>query len=46
MSSTNGFGRLQVPTGRALMAIYAELSSKVNLLNLLAPFWHFDIFLL
>lgn len=47
MSSTNGFGRLQVPTGRALMGIYVELSSKVNLLRrLLAPFWHFDVFLL
>lgn len=46
MSSTNGFGRLQVCGGRALIGIYAELSSTVNLLrSLLAPFWHFDVFL-
>lgn len=47
MSSTNdeGLGRLHVSAGRALIGIYAELSSKVNLLSLLAPFWHFDVFL-
>lgn len=47
MSSTNGFERLQVPIGRALMGIDAELSSKVNLLrSLFAPFWRFDVSLL
>lgn len=46
MSSANGFGTLRVPAGKALIGIYAELSPKVDILRcLLAPSWHFDVFL-